>query len=271
MKLIAKNKAWGGGLEILAMTRVIKRPIVIVPNDFKAMVYGRRYQTETPIFMAYNGTHYQGVVFLTPKDAKEYLVRLTAFAEPDNGDTDGTQRKRGGGGSIDSSRTATSSAASNGGAPGTTGARRVLEDFDGEDVETNTGQCKEKSTKVAGQWNCPVCPPVPGWTTGLTIYWRQKKSRTFVHGIRRTRKGFGSTNLQRFAKCWMAKWPNGHVMYVDWAWWRTHPLEQASTRETCTVWKNTLRWTQRISDYEAERRRANNPSERHKFNVGLRR
>ena len=58
-KLLSKDSAWASALEILALTRLLKRTILVVLwNEMTSMVYGEKFSSGKPIIIRYLNGHY---------------------------------------------------------------------------------------------------------------------------------------------------------------------------------------------------------------------
>jgi hypothetical protein len=52
------TNSWGGGIEIAALAKALRVPIVVHQNDGSEYTFGRAY-TKDPFRLAYTGTHYE--------------------------------------------------------------------------------------------------------------------------------------------------------------------------------------------------------------------
>jgi hypothetical protein len=53
-----QRNSWGGGVEIAALAKALRVPIVVHQNDGSEYTFGRSY-TKNPLRLAYTGTHYE--------------------------------------------------------------------------------------------------------------------------------------------------------------------------------------------------------------------
>jgi uncharacterized protein YerC len=77
--LMAKEQTWGTAIEVVALARLLQRPIVILTpcNQYDYIVEEEAYQNNEPIFLNYVGEiHYEPLSVPVSKDAKEILQEI---------------------------------------------------------------------------------------------------------------------------------------------------------------------------------------------------
>ena len=77
-----KPEEWGGYIELVALARALKRPIVFLTpgNEYDEIIWEDHRETNgPPIFVDYNGRdHYQGLVIPEGKDPSDILEEVKA-------------------------------------------------------------------------------------------------------------------------------------------------------------------------------------------------
>jgi rubrerythrin len=240
LKILSTNKAWGGALELLAMTRVYKRSILVVQNDMQCIRFGERFAADgtKTLVLRYDGSHYVGWFFHAVVDFKNFIKKVDGHLPVIHGET-AVSALRGGANGLQDPGTSVQEKvldASHRPARSWTGdslcSQRPKGRYKGSEAEHITGRSSKnhnatcsgisldyeyegsalanasiagddldeiiadiEAEKIAkqeeidkikeekkqargkwltekGEWKCPICP---SWSTGYTIYWRQKK------------------------------------------------------------------------------------------------